>query len=370
MEIMKAGYGDLPCGVVFLSGSVKPSITFINREMRSFLSSGEEAAKWIGFIRENILLAIPACDRDRFMKYLERALSDGEPFKIYHKIVNVNDKEIRLSGLMQGVELPNGEKEIRVVYAPPGYVEEQISRHEQVYRSSLKKNYDVIFDVNLEAGIVDCMYSKNIKDYGFMPIVRYTYEGAFEYLISSYIYEEDREMVTGYCEEIFNRKDGFDDDIKTVRFRVKHRELPILHMECDILGTDQWKCLVCFKVIEEAAAGSGHNSGVIPDPGKKVVIRINDTFDVFVDGSPIAFRNEKSKELFRIMVEKNGAYVGAAHAIRLLWPGEESSKTIQSRYRQTALRLNNILKEYGIGDIIENRSGQRRIIPEKVLIES
>ncbi|MCQ2401617.1 MAG: hypothetical protein MJ059_06815 [Lachnospiraceae bacterium] len=370
MEMIKAGYGDLPCGVIYISGGAKPSVTFINREMQSFLSDEEEAEKWIRFIRENILLAIPTGDRNQFMMYLEKALSDGTPFRIRHKMVGVNGKEIRFSGWMQGVETEKGEKEIRVVYAPPGYIEEQITRHEQVYREALKRYYDVIFDVDLETRVVDCMHSKNVKNYGFMPIVRYTYDGAFDYLIGSYIYEEDREMVIRFRDEVFEKKGGFDADVKSTRFRVKHRDFPVITMDCDVLGIDEWRCLICFKDVTEEI-----RTGVIPEENvpsgdSRVLIRCGDTFDVFVEGKPIAFRNEKSKELLKIMVEKRGGYVGATHAIRLLWPGEESTKTVQSRYRQTALRLNNTLKEYGVEDIIENKAGQRRIIPEKVLIES
>ena len=37
-----------------------------------------------------------------------------------------------------------------------------------------------------------------------------------------------------------------------------------------------------------------------------------------------------------------------------------------ARYRKVALRLKNILEEYGIADIVESVDGKRRIVTEKV----
>ena len=37
-----------------------------------------------------------------------------------------------------------------------------------------------------------------------------------------------------------------------------------------------------------------------------------------------------------------------------------------ARYRKVALRLKNILEEYGVADIVESVNGKRRLIPEMV----
>ena len=37
-----------------------------------------------------------------------------------------------------------------------------------------------------------------------------------------------------------------------------------------------------------------------------------------------------------------------------------------ARYRKVALRLKNILEEYGISEVVEAVDGKRRIVPEKV----
>ena len=97
-----------------------------------------------------------------------------------------------------------------------------------------------------------------------------------------------------------------------------------------------------------------------------VYIRTFGYFDVFVDGKPIAFKNEKTKELFAILVDRRGGFVSSGEAIGYLWEDEPSSKITLSRYRKVALRLRNFLDECGIADIVEAVDGKRRIVTERV----
>ena len=101
-------------------------------------------------------------------------------------------------------------------------------------------------------------------------------------------------------------------------------------------------------------------------PGHSVVIRTFGYFDVFVDGVPIAFRNKKSKELFALLVDRRGGFVTSEEAIGFLWEEEPVCPVTLSRYRKVALRLKNILEEYGIADVVESVEGKRRIVTEKV----
>lgn len=98
----------------------------------------------------------------------------------------------------------------------------------------------------------------------------------------------------------------------------------------------------------------------------KVSIRTFGYFDVFVGDSPIAFRNAKSKELLALLVDRQGGFVTSEEAISYLWEDEPVNPVTLARYRKVALRLKNLLTEYGICDIVENVDGKRRIVPSKV----
>ena len=110
--------------------------------------------------------------------------------------------------------------------------------------------------------------------------------------------------------------------------------------------------------------GSGEKKS-LPE-NRTVSIRTFGYFDVFVGDRPIAFRNKKSKELLAILVDRRGGYVTSEEAIGFLWEDEPANAVTLSRYRKVALRLKNILEEYGISDIMEAVDGKRRIVMEKV----
>ncbi|MBQ4575568.1 MAG: hypothetical protein IJA85_10320 [Clostridia bacterium] len=103
------------------------------------------------------------------------------------------------------------------------------------------------------------------------------------------------------------------------------------------------------------------------DPTRNgIYIRTFGYFDVFIDGKPIAFRHEKSKELFALLVDRRGGFVSSSDAIGFLWEDEPVTPVTLARYRKVALRLRNLLEEYGIADVIEAVDGKRRIIPERI----
>ena len=97
-----------------------------------------------------------------------------------------------------------------------------------------------------------------------------------------------------------------------------------------------------------------------------VKIRTFGYFDVFVDDKPIAFRNEKSKELFALLVDRRGGFVSSEEAIGFLWEDEPANAVTLARYRKVALRLKNILEEYGISEIVESVNGKRRLVTDRV----
>ena len=100
--------------------------------------------------------------------------------------------------------------------------------------------------------------------------------------------------------------------------------------------------------------------------GPRVRIRTFGYFDVFVGEKPIAFRNEKSKELFALLVDRRGGFVSSEEAISCLWEEEPDNSLTMARYRKVALRLKNILEEYGVADIVESVNGKRWLVPERV----
>lgn len=102
------------------------------------------------------------------------------------------------------------------------------------------------------------------------------------------------------------------------------------------------------------------------DPGKShVFVRTFGYFDVFVDGVPIHFLGGQAKELMALLVDRRGGILSSGEAIACLWENEPANKTTYARFRKVAMRLKQSLEAAGIGDILESKNGERRVIPEK-----
>ena len=93
-----------------------------------------------------------------------------------------------------------------------------------------------------------------------------------------------------------------------------------------------------------------------------VSIRTFGTFDVFVDGQPIPFSNEKAKELLAVLVDHREGFVTPSQAISYLWEDEPCNQKVLSRLRKVALLLKRQLEKYEIGNLIESVNGRRRLV--------
>ena len=130
---------------------------------------------------------------------------------------------------------------------------------------------------------------------------------------------------------------------------------------CSRKNTDDASRLYIMLYNVDSKEAEGRASG-----NNEIRIRTFGYFDIFVNGKPIAFRSQKSKELFALLIDRRGGFVSSEEAISFLWEDEPVNSVTLARYRKVALRLKNILEEYGIADIVEAVDGKRRIVTEKV----
>lgn len=96
----------------------------------------------------------------------------------------------------------------------------------------------------------------------------------------------------------------------------------------------------------------------------QVFVRTFGYFDVFVNGEAILFKHAKAKELLALLIDRRGGYVSSTESISYLWENESSNKRTQARYRRVVLELKQILKNYGIIDILGAKRGSLRVVPD------
>lgn len=94
-----------------------------------------------------------------------------------------------------------------------------------------------------------------------------------------------------------------------------------------------------------------------------VVMRSFGSFDCFVDGRPLVFRQAKCKELLAYLVDRRGSSVTRAEAFAILWEDRLYDRAMQKQLDVIIRSLRATLQENGIAPIFEMKSGTLRIVP-------
>lgn len=99
-------------------------------------------------------------------------------------------------------------------------------------------------------------------------------------------------------------------------------------------------------------------------PSKHIVVQTFGNFEIFVDGETLSFRRVKSKELLAYLIDRNGSGVTRSDIFAALW-GDSIYDRSRQKYLDVIIRtLRDTLKNAGIEEILEIKSGLLRIRPE------
>lgn len=89
------------------------------------------------------------------------------------------------------------------------------------------------------------------------------------------------------------------------------------------------------------------------DTKNKIDIRVRTfvNFDLFVNNSPVAFKNKKSKEIFAFLVHQKGGTVKCSEIFLAVWENQEYTSNTSTYVRRTLKALKSELDTLGIGHI-------------------
>ena len=226
------------------------------------------------------------------------------------------------------------------------------------YVKVLSESYSDIFEFDYSARTVRAVFSQRSAMLRWIKDIPMQMKDATERWILHKVSEEDKQKLREFWE---NNPAELPDDSKDIYYNVMSSDGSLWQYFGRFIVLDENTSLFCCRknLVPETAAAK-------PYSGPVVQIRTFGYFDVFVNDTPIPFRNEKSKELLALLVDRKGGYVTSEEAIGFLWEDAPADSLTLARYRKVALRLKNTLEEYGISGIIESVNGKRRIVPERV----
>lgn len=487
----------VPCGFLKYTCEKQPKVTYINKQMRDIMRLPDENGEGdlLEMYRDNIFLFIPIEERRRFALYLNRVFSAGVPMAGEMTVIRCDGTRAHLFGWVTKCVGADGKTEFQSACMDmTERFRVKKAREEKRYLKALSDVYDKIFEYDLSANTVKCLFSNNSPMFKWTENIPMQMEEATERWISKAVLESDRDAVRKYFYTFFQKKLNISG-IKPPQItfgaysssgQIKHYNAVILKLDdsvslcccrrsseeaetdalksensflkenmqdlvmrftdgiaafevlddmitplyssdnvCGFFGFsgEEWIQLmkkstpvreftarsslsyenftelrkngeaeftyfdlntgshrkikaICSRRSADASApmyimlyniDGGRAAENSPAASETAVsIRTFGYFDVFVGGKPIAFRNKKSKELFALLVDRRGGYISSEEAISFLWEDETVNSVTLARYRKVALRLKNILEEYGISDVVESVDGKRRIVTEKV----
>lgn len=98
---------------------------------------------------------------------------------------------------------------------------------------------------------------------------------------------------------------------------------------------------------------------------RKIFARTFGNFDLFVDGKAVMFKSAKAKELLALLVDRQGGTVYTGQIIATLWEDRPNDEATQSLCSKIAKTLQEELNQYGIGDILVQSRGVKRVDIDK-----
>lgn len=470
-----------PFGFLKYTCEKNPRVTFINDRMLEILGfsrhpSGEYDD--LALSMSNIYTMIPADERGRFSRYLERVYEQGAPIAGEMTALKQDGTRIHVFGWVTKSVNEFGDEEFQSAFMDITERYRQKKKQETSrYLKALTEVYDKVFEFDLRERTVRCLYGTNSPSFKWLENIPMQMQEATEKWITGSAAEADQDRLRSFFGEFYQRKltgqEGCPPQITyralsssgiyqtyhgvflmldrdtslyccrraaempeqigmqelalrftegVVAFEVENDTVKPMYISenvCSFFGYDreEWMALSekkptirefidqsgisyrevkalfssgeaeftyfdmeqnAYRRIRAICSGNYQNDGKCyvmlynldakepESTQRKIYVRTFGYFDVFVDEKAVAFRNEKSKELLALLVDRRGGFVSSEEAISFLWEDEPANTVTLSRYRKVALRLKNLLEEYGISEIVESVNGKRRIAAEKI----
>ena len=112
--------------------------------------------------------------------------------------------------------------------------------------------------------------------------------------------------------------------------------------------------------VDYALAG-GH-----PAQHAHIEARTFGSFELFVDGRSVVFKQAKCKELLAYLVDRRGSSVTRPEAFAILWEDRLYDRPMQKQFDAILRSLRDSLREQGAESILEIKGGSLRICPEQL----
>jgi hypothetical protein len=299
-----------------------------------------------------------------------------------------------MSGWLSIGEDESGVKTYSLLYMPAQKKNgDNLKSGKDPYLLALECAYHLIFQINLDTQTLECIHGRD-AGMGQLYDLHVTIDTAKSFWLNHYIVQEDRAQMSDFIERMIHPKEWQDASVIQDEFRIRWMNQKIYlflgvavqldastilfccrklarmntastmylkdHPRINSTASSNWKIYEPDLETESAEAPATESDKLFAEKND-IFARTFGHFDLFVRGTPVIFSGPKEKELMALLIDRKGGTLSTNEAISYLWPDEEPSKTLASRYRKLASKLKATLQKYGIEHILINNNGIRSI---------
>lgn len=101
-------------------------------------------------------------------------------------------------------------------------------------------------------------------------------------------------------------------------------------------------------------------------PQKRIRARCFGSFEVYLDGEPMTFQYNKTRELFAYLISRNGALCSNGEIMAALWEDESGEERKKEYYKKLRADLRQRLETRGLGDVLVQQRGMLGITAKEI----
>lgn len=105
---------------------------------------------------------------------------------------------------------------------------------------------------------------------------------------------------------------------------------------------------------------------LLTDEKKRMKVVTFGNFEVFVDGKPLKFQYNRTKELLAYLIDRNGALCSNQDIMEILWEDDVKQGNHSSYMKNLRADLFATLTRAGCGDVFVRQRGMTAILPDKI----
>lgn len=200
----------IPCGFVKYTCEKQPRVTYINQTMIDLLrfpKHREGELDYLEMYKSNVFLMIPMEERRKFSKYLNRVYSSEAPIAGEVTLVRCDGTRARVFGWVTKCVNDQGVEEFQTVCMDiterhQAKKETEVKR----YTKALSDVYDKIFEFNLDANAVKCLYCDDSSMFKRFENIAMQIDDALDKWILSSVDPADRNRVWAFFHAFCQKK--------------------------------------------------------------------------------------------------------------------------------------------------------------------